>query len=143
MRGKGQLFPVPKARPAPTLSHAARHHSSSRQIGLGTHHNPSLPFLHKLAVEGLEDVERLLALAAVRDEALAVVEVLYARQRSARRAEVRQNPRRHPAQGRYLLQHPDLMLVDVTLILLRPALRLVAVAARQGVAAELTDDERL
>src|SRR5215208_7933 len=86
----------------------------------GPHHNLSLPFLHKLAVEALQDVEGLLALAAVRDEPLAIVEVLYARQRPARRAEVGQNPWRHPAQRGDAPQHRDLVLVDVALVLLRP-----------------------
>src|ERR1041384_3038765 len=94
----------------------------------------SFALTHQLAVKVLQDVERLLLLTRARDQPFAVIEILYARQRTARRAEVRQYPRRHSAQRRDAPQHSNLVLVNVALILLGPPRALVAVMAEQRVA---------
>src|SRR5438105_9258671 len=97
----------------------------------------------KLLIIPLHYIERLLPLPTVRDQSLPVVEILDARQRSARGAEIHQNPRTGAAQERDSFQHTHLMLVEVLLIFLSPSRQSVAVFTIERVAAEFTHDERL
>src|SRR5215469_4142155 len=72
------------------------------------------------AVELLQDVKRLFALPAVRNQSLAIVVVLHAGQESPRRMKIHKHPRGHACQGRYLLEHFDLSAEDLGLVLLGP-----------------------
>src|SRR6185503_19603482 len=73
----------------------------------------------------------------------AIPVVLDVWQRTAWRAEVREDPRRRPTQKRNLLQHRDLMLVDALLILLGPSRRRITMMTEQSIAAKFTHHERL
>src|ERR1039458_6908012 len=91
----------------------------------------------------LQNVERLLFLALIRYQTLAIEAILNARKLSTGRVEIHQNPRTHPAQLRNAAQHLKLILEDACLIFFGPALGFRPVQAGLGVAAKFTDDERL
>src|SRR5712664_2362878 len=93
----------------------------------------SLPFFNELTIKVLQDVEGLLPFTATRDQSFTVIEILYARQRSARRAKISQDPRSHAAERRNLLQHPELMLIQILLVLLGPSHARVTVIAEKRV----------
>ena len=63
----------------------------------------------------LQDVEDFFLVTILGDKSLAIVEILYFRQQPQWRAEVHQQPRAHSPQLRYLIQHDELMFVDVGL----------------------------
>src|SRR5580765_7671036 len=89
-----------------------------------------------LSVCLLQDKKCLLLLSLFRNETFSIEVVLYSRQRTAWRAKVHEDPRRHSPQLRNAIEHDELMLVDVGLIFLRPAFVLRAVQTVFGVSPE-------
>src|SRR6266404_706614 len=94
-------------------------------------------------VERLQHKEGLLLVSMVRHQALTIEIILNARQCSSWAAKIFQYPWRATAKKRDALEHGDLMLVQVCLILLSPACKFVAVKTEERVATEFAHDEGL
>ena len=77
----------------------------------------------------LQYEEGFLHLAVIRDEPLTVEIILKTKQRTARTPKILENPRRHSAKKGNALQHGNLVLVQILLVLLGPASGGAAVVA--------------
>src|SRR3989442_7324186 len=97
----------------------------------------------QFAIKLLENVERFLSLAIVRDKSFTIESILDARQLPMRGAKIFQYPRARAAQERNLAERGDLVFVDVFLIFLGPTLRDGAVQTVLCFAAKLADDHGL
>src|SRR5580658_8968243 len=104
----------------------------------------SLRFAHGSILIGfLQEIECKLLSALVGDEPFAIEIVLNAGQRPIGRAKIHQAPRAHTSKLRNLVQHRQLMAVDVGLVLFSPALVVASVESGLGSASKLADNERL
>src|SRR5579871_1780005 len=117
--------------------------SRSREAILGLTTWGLFPTLRHLSIKRLQRIERHLPLSAIRDQPLAVVIILHARQHSQRRSKIHQNPRAHSCEIRNLLHHPQLVVIQVFLIFLSPPLVGLAMFAEDSAPAEFADDDRL
>src|SRR5580693_1867207 len=84
-----------------------------------------------------------LLLTLIGDKSFAIEIILKTRERSPRTTKVLENPRCHSAKEGNALQHGDLVLVKIFLILLGPTSARIGMVAKTCIAAEFTHDERL
>ena len=91
----------------------------------------------------LQDEEDLFLVSILGDESLAIVIVLYSRQQPQWRAEVHQQPRAHSPQLRNLIQHDELMFVNIGLKFFCPPGGDITMQAGLCAAAKFAHDERL
>jgi len=91
----------------------------------------------------LHDERCLLLLSVFGEEAFAIVAVLQDRDVAGSGAKVQQHPWCSSAKLRDLCQHHELMLIDIGLLFLGPALGYGAVVADFGFGPKLAHDERL
>src|ERR1700747_531704 len=143
--------------PLVTLLRATLHQANFQKRGLsdatrdrcGAHSEPTGPSLLwwqsalQFPIVLLQYEEGLLPLAAIRDEPLAVEIILKTRQSPARTPKVLENPRRHSPKKGNALQHGNLVLVQILLVLLGPASGGATVVAVKRIAAVFAHDQRL
>src|SRR5208283_2371286 len=96
-----------------------------------------------LAIKLLQNIKRLFALSAFRKQPLAITEVLNPGQKTTWRIKVHQHPRGHSCERRNFLQHLQLVLEKICLILLSEAGSGMPMFAVERAPAELAHDQRL
>ncbi len=91
----------------------------------------------------LQYKEGFLLLTVIGDKSFAIEIILNTRENSSRTTKVFENPRCHSAKEGNALQHNDLVLVEIFLILLGPPCRGIAMVAKERVAPEFAHDQGL
>jgi len=85
-----------------------------------------------LLIKLLKDVERLLALSLIGEQALAVSHILHPGQQPYRGSKIHQDPGRHARKRRNSPQHSELVFVEPRLIFLGPSLTNIAMGGRKA-----------